>query len=232
MTVALVVLFVGLVVATFGTDLLQRYAADVVGNHWAALGLTSAVSGVVLLVFLQSAYFRLTNARMTHREVLPGAVLVTVALVVTLQALPLFVWVSSGILALQALGATFLLLVWLYVMANMIVFGAVFNYELAYGATRASERATPEPSPDASSASAGRSRSRAARRATPPAPGASARASRRRRARRRSASRPSGRRSGRSRSPRPPPPRGRSSLEHALGDDLAPAGAIATITQT
>jgi membrane protein len=135
MTVGLAAVFVGLVVATLGTDLLQRYAADVVGNHWAALGLTSAVSGVVLLVFLQSAYFRLTNARMTHREVLPGAVLVTVALVVTLQALPLFVWVSSGILALQALGATFLLLVWLYVMANMIVFGSVFNWQLSHGRT-------------------------------------------------------------------------------------------------
>ncbi len=135
MTLGLAAVFVGLVVATLGTDLLQRYAAEVVGNHWAALGLTSAVSGVVLLAFLQTAYFRLTNARMTHREVLPGAVLVTVALVVTLQALPLFVWVSSGILALQALGATFLLLVWLYVMANMIVFGSVFNWQLSHGRT-------------------------------------------------------------------------------------------------
>jgi uncharacterized BrkB/YihY/UPF0761 family membrane protein len=33
--------------------------------------------------------------------------------------------------ALQALGTTFLLLVWLYLMANVIVFGAVLNRQLA-----------------------------------------------------------------------------------------------------
>jgi membrane protein len=141
MTVGLAAVFTGLVVATLGTDLLQRYASDVVGNRWVALALTSTVSGITLLVFLQSAYFRLTNARMTHREVLPGALLVTVALVATLQTLPLFVHISSGLVALQALGATFLLLVWLWVMANMIVFGSVFNWQLSHG--RSGEPARP-----------------------------------------------------------------------------------------
>jgi len=41
----------------------------------------------------------------------------------------------SDVVALQALGTTFLLLVWLYVMANVIVFGAALNYVLAYGVT-------------------------------------------------------------------------------------------------
>ena len=40
MIVALVVLFAGLTVGTFGYDLLRRYATDVVANHWVALGLT------------------------------------------------------------------------------------------------------------------------------------------------------------------------------------------------
>ena len=135
MTAALVVLFAGLTVGTFGFDLLRRYATNVVANQWVALALTLLVSGAALFAFLQSAYYRLPNARLTHREVLPGAMLGAVVLVGTLQALPLFVSLSSDVVALQALGTTFLLLVWLYVMANVIVFGAALNYVLAYGIT-------------------------------------------------------------------------------------------------
>jgi membrane protein len=135
MTASLVVLFSGLVAGTFGYDLLRRYASDVFGNRWVALALTLVVSAAALFLFLFSAYYRLTNARLTRREVIPGAVLGAVVLVATLQGLPLFVNLSRGVLALQALGATFLLLIWLYVMANVIIFGATFNWQLAYGET-------------------------------------------------------------------------------------------------
>jgi uncharacterized BrkB/YihY/UPF0761 family membrane protein len=67
--------------------------------------------------------------------VLPGAILGAIVLAATLQGLPLFVFFTSEVVALQALGTTFLLLVWLYVMANVIVFGAALNYVLAYGVT-------------------------------------------------------------------------------------------------
>ena len=43
------------------------------------------------------------------------------------RRLPLFVLFTSEVVALQALGTTFLLLVWLYVMANVIVFGAALE---------------------------------------------------------------------------------------------------------
>lgn len=135
MVAALVVLFAGLTVGTFGYDLLRRYASDVVSNQWVALGLTLLSSGAALFVFLLSAYYRLPNARLTRREVLPGAIVGAIVLVGTLQGLPLFVTLSSEVVALQALGTTFLLLVWLYVMANVIVFGAALNWELAYGRT-------------------------------------------------------------------------------------------------
>ena len=133
MSVALVVLFVGLTIGGFGYDLLRRYATDVVGNHFVAFGLTVLLSTVTLFLFLVSAYHRLPNARLTWREVLPGALLVAVAMELTLQALPLFVFLTSEVVALQALGTTFLLLVALYVMGIMIVFGATLNYVLAYG---------------------------------------------------------------------------------------------------
>jgi membrane protein len=135
MTIGLVVVLVGLFAGTFGADLLQRYASDAVGTAWVARALSMTVAAVTLGLFLQSAYYRLTNARLTHREVLPGALLAALTLTFTLQGLPLFVDVSSGIVALQALGTTFLLLVWLYVMANVIVFGSVLNWQLAHGRT-------------------------------------------------------------------------------------------------
>ena len=149
MAFALVLLFAGLTVGTFGYDLLRRYATDVVSNRWVALALTLLASGAALFAFLLSAYYRLPNARLTKREVLPGAILGAVVLVGTLQALPLFVFLTSEVVALQALGTTFLLLVWLYVMANVIVFGAALNYVLAYGITgRAVEPKRPEPPAD------------------------------------------------------------------------------------
>ena len=132
MIAALVVLFAGLTVGTFGYDLLRRYATDVVSNQWVALALTIATSGLALFAFLLSAYHRLPNALLSWREVLPGAILGAVVLAATLQALPLFVFFTTEVVALQALGTTFLLLIWLYVMANVIVFGAALNYVLAY----------------------------------------------------------------------------------------------------
>ncbi len=135
MSASLVVLFAGLAVGTIGYDLLRRYSPSMIGNDWFALMLTAVSSGVALFLFLLSAYYRLTNARLTWTEVLPGAILGAIVLEVTLQGLPLFILVSSDVVALKALGTTFLLLVWLYVMANVIVFGAALNYELRYGQT-------------------------------------------------------------------------------------------------
>ena len=73
---------------------------------------------------------------------LPGALLVSVSMAITIQLLPLFLFLTSELVALQALGTTFLLLVSLYVMAIMIVFGATLNYVLAYGLT--SEQVVPK----------------------------------------------------------------------------------------
>jgi membrane protein len=145
MAVSLVVLFGGLVVGTFGAGVLRRYAPGVIGNQEVGLALTIAVSAAALFLFLLSAYFRLTNARLTRREVLPGAILGAVVVEAALQALPVFVRLSGDILTLRALGATFLLLVWLYVLANVIVFGAALNWQLAYGRTGRAVEAKRQP---------------------------------------------------------------------------------------
>ena len=61
-------------------------------------------------------------------DVLPGAVVAAVVLEASFQALPLYVRYSDNVVALKAFGGPVLLLVWLYVMANVIVFGAEVNW--------------------------------------------------------------------------------------------------------
>jgi membrane protein len=125
---SLVVLFVALVVGSIGFDILKRFAPGFVTNDVVAYGASVFVSTVAVFLFLVVAYERLTNAKLTLREVWPGALIGAVMLQASFQVLPLFVRFSTEVVAVQALGATVLLLVWLYVMANAIVFGAEVNW--------------------------------------------------------------------------------------------------------
>ena len=128
---SLIVLFAALVVGSVGFDLLRRFAPGFVGNDVAAYALSVLVSTLAVFVFLVVAYERLTNVRLSFRGVWAGAAIGAVLLQLTFQVLPIFVRVSREVLAVQALGASALLLVWIYVMANVIVLGAEINWWLA-----------------------------------------------------------------------------------------------------
>ena len=125
---SIVLLSTALVLGSVGYDLLQRVAPGLLTNAVVAYGLSMLLSTLAVFVFLVAAYERLTNARLTLREVWPGAALGAVLLQVTFQVLPLFVRLSREVIAVQALGTSALLLVWIYVMANVIVFGAEVNW--------------------------------------------------------------------------------------------------------
>ncbi len=125
---SLVVLFVALVVGSVGYDVLKRFAPGFVANDVVAYGLSVLVSTLAVFIFLVVAYERLTNTKLTLHEVWPGALIGAVLLQTSFQVLPLFVRFSSEVVAVQALGASALLLVWLYVMSNAIVFGAEVNW--------------------------------------------------------------------------------------------------------
>jgi uncharacterized BrkB/YihY/UPF0761 family membrane protein len=73
----------------------------------------------------------LTNDAVSLREVIPGAVLATILLEATFQVLPLYQRYADLNPGLRAFGAPAILLVWLYVMANVIVLGAELNWWLA-----------------------------------------------------------------------------------------------------
>ena len=131
----LITLFVGLVIGTIGFELIHDAAPGVVGNRWVAYGLSLVVSTTAAFWFLVSIYYLLTNVKLTFREVLPGSILASILLQVSFQALPLYVALSQReeVLTLRALGAPVILLIWLYVMANAIVFGAEVNWWRARG---------------------------------------------------------------------------------------------------
>ena len=89
------------------------------------------MSAAGVLLFLLSVYYVLTNVEHDVRDVLPGAVFATVVLVATFQAVPLYVRFTALNPTLHTFGGTAILLVWLYVMANVIVFGAELNWWIA-----------------------------------------------------------------------------------------------------
>jgi membrane protein len=115
------------VIGSIGQEVLKRYvgfSGDAVSARMVAIG----VSALGLFVFLASAYYVLTNADVTLREVLPGAVTAALILEATFQGLPVYVQISKHNPVLQTLSGPAILLVWLYVMANVIVLGAEVNW--------------------------------------------------------------------------------------------------------
>ncbi len=136
---SLAFLFVSLVIGSIGSEILKRHLG-LGDNAVYAYALSIGVSLVGVFVFLASAYFVLTNVRLSWREVLPGALVAAVVLEATFQLLPAFVRISKHNPVLQTLSGPAVLLVWLYVMANVIVIGAEVNYFRRYGAAKSSER--------------------------------------------------------------------------------------------
>ena len=127
MIALLVTLFVGLLAGSVGFDVLRRYAPGIAGNGVIAYALSLIVSLGAVFGFLVAVYYLLTNAKLQLVDVLPGAAIAAVMLEASFQVLPVYVRLSSVSIALRAFGGPALLLVWLYVMANAIVFGAEIN---------------------------------------------------------------------------------------------------------
>lgn len=134
---SLVILFVALVVASIGGTLARRagVGGDVLSYVYAIV-----VSTALILGFLWTLYYLLTNTRLTWRETLPGALFAAVLLQVSFQILPLFVRLTGDeLVTLQAFGGLVFLLFWLYIMANVLVLGAELNWWFGRGRAGAAE---------------------------------------------------------------------------------------------
>jgi len=141
MVATITTLFVSLVIGALGVEVVKRYAPGFVGNSIAGYILSIAVSLLGVFVFVLAAYRLLTNADVTVRDVLPGAALAAVVLEASFQIVPIFVRLADVNPVLRVLGGPVILLLWLYVMANVIVFGAELNW------WNAERRSAGEPAP-------------------------------------------------------------------------------------
>jgi membrane protein len=128
---SLVTLFIGLLMGSIGYEVLKRFAPGFIGNSYVAYTLSIIASTVTVFAFVLSAYYFLTNEQLTVREVLPGALVCAIVLEASFQVLPIYLRLAGNATAVKAFAGPALLLLWLYVMANVIVFGAEINYWLA-----------------------------------------------------------------------------------------------------
>jgi membrane protein len=125
---SLATLFAGLLAGSLGYRVLEDLAPGILAEPYVAYAVSVAASTLGAFIFLLAAYYFLTNEQLSVREVLPGALVATVALAATFQAVPLYLRFSDNSPALQVFGGPVLLLVWLYLTANVIIFGAEINY--------------------------------------------------------------------------------------------------------
>jgi membrane protein len=127
MASVLTTLFVSLVVGAFGGSVLRhhlRFADSTAVADIVSFG--ASLAGV--FVFLLVIYRWLPNTEVSWREALPGAIAGSLVLEVSFLALPFFVRHATVNVTLRTLGGPAILLLWLYVMANVIVFGAEINW--------------------------------------------------------------------------------------------------------
>ena len=129
---SLTVLFVALIAGSLSVDGIRRILPGVAGDALVVRTFSIAISTLGAFVFTTSSYYLLTNVALRRREVLPGGLLAAVLLQLSFQVLPIFNNVAELNPVLQTFGSPVILLVWLYVMSNVIVFGAELNWWWAY----------------------------------------------------------------------------------------------------
>ena len=141
MASVLVTLFVSLVVGALGYDAL-KHNFGFGDSPVVAYFLSAGASLVGVFVFLLAVYRWLPNTPVSWLEALPGAIIAALTLEASFQVLPLFVRFANVNVTLRTLGGPAILLIWLYVMANLIVFGGEVNW---WWRERRKPLAAPEP---------------------------------------------------------------------------------------
>lgn len=139
---ALFGLLAGLTIVVTSQTTLSEVAPELSNLAAWRIGGGLAISTLTTFLFLVIVYRTLPNTEITTRQVLPGAIIATVLLQVTFEALPLYVRSVEGLPALKAFAGAAVLLVWLYLMGNVVLLGGAVTWWSARG--RAAARAARE----------------------------------------------------------------------------------------
>jgi membrane protein len=124
----LTTLFVSLVVGGLGVDFLKHNLGTFARSPALAYVVSISASLIGVFLFLLVIYHWLPNTDVRWEEALPGAVLGALVLEASFQVLPFFVRFADINVTLRTLGGPAILLLWMYVMANVIVFGGELNW--------------------------------------------------------------------------------------------------------
>jgi membrane protein len=124
----LTTLFVSLVVGGLGVDFLKHNLGTFARSPALAYVVSISASLIGVFLFLLVIYYWLPNTDVRWEEALPGAVLGALVLEASFQVLPIFVRFADINVTLRTLGGPAILLLWMYVMANVIVFGGELNW--------------------------------------------------------------------------------------------------------
>jgi membrane protein len=125
---SLTVLFTSLLVAALTNGWLHRHTSGFLTTSVVPYVISLAFSSVGSFIFLMVVYRVLTNVELHRGDVWPGALFGTVLFQISFQAVPYYLQRADVLFALRAFGGLVLLLVWLYLMANVIVLGAEINF--------------------------------------------------------------------------------------------------------
>jgi len=125
---SLTVLFTSLLVATVADGWLHRHSPGFFSSGPVPYLIAVAFSSAGSFAFLMVVYRVLPNAELHRGDVWPGALFGTVLFQISFQAVPLYLQRADVLIAMRAFGGLVLLLVWLYLMANVIVLGAEINH--------------------------------------------------------------------------------------------------------
>jgi membrane protein len=128
MASVLTTLFVSLVVGALGVSVLKHHLGTFADSPALAYAVSISASLVGVFVFLLAVYRWLPNTAVDVREALPGAILGAIVLEASFQVVPYFVRLADVNVTLRTLGGPAILLLWMYVMANVIVFGGELNW--------------------------------------------------------------------------------------------------------